>query len=74
VFNIYKEERKFKSGVRETYMHARIATTVKKRGHEQVVRSSWREKIGLMVQFENFYTKWGIGVSQNPARRMLCNK
>jgi hypothetical protein len=33
-FVIHKEEMKFSSGVKETYMKARIATTVKKRGHE----------------------------------------
>jgi hypothetical protein len=28
----------------QTHMNATIATTVEKRGHEQIVRSSWREK------------------------------
>jgi hypothetical protein len=45
----------------ETHINATIATILKKRGHEQIVRSSWREKIGLMVQFEISIRKEVLG-------------
>jgi hypothetical protein len=33
-------------------MNARISITGKKRGDEQVVRSSWRVRIGFKIQFQ----------------------
>jgi hypothetical protein len=62
---VRKRDRKFRSEVKETYMNTRILTTAKKRGHEQVVRSSGREKTGLLVQFEISIRKRVSGSARN---------
>jgi hypothetical protein len=65
VFDLHKEERKFRSDVKETYRNSRILIIAKKRGHEQIVRSSGREKTGLIVQREISIRKGVSGSARN---------